>query len=259
MTRPFGCGHRRLWEICGSVVAALRLGRALPLFPAAAMLVCALGSRLAAEDPACGVRIASPDGGWSSQRVVHVRGSVFGGSSRRAFLVTNGSYQVVSVVDGNFDVEQVLSPGENVIQVWAETPAGYRSDAVVVHSTVPPLDVKVTLTWDTDASDVDLWVTDPTGEKCFYEHKETAIGGRLDIDVTDGYGPETFTLPCAVPGNYLIEAHFFGDAGQPQARCRATVALREGTPAEERRSYEFLLTHTGDVARITSLAVGVHR
>ena len=33
-------------------------------------------------------------------------------------------------------------------------------------------DVKVYLTWDTDRSDVDLWVLNPGGEKIFYSHKQ---------------------------------------------------------------------------------------
>ena len=32
-------------------------------------------------------------------------------------------------------------------------------------------DLKVYLTWDTDRSDVDLWVTSPSGERIFYSHR----------------------------------------------------------------------------------------
>ena len=31
-----------------------------------------------------------------------------------------------------------------------------------------PVDVRVILTWDADNTDMDLWVTDPKGEKCIY-------------------------------------------------------------------------------------------
>lgn len=226
----------------------------------AAVLLVLLGPALGADDaPPAGVRIASPEGGWSSQRIVHVRGTVADAAVTRAALVVNGAWQYVAVADGKFDVEQVLSPGENVLQVWAETAHGVARDTVVVHSQVPPMDAKITLTWDTPRTDVDLWVTDPKAEKCFYQHRETALGGRLDTDVTDGYGPETFTLAGAAPGNYVVEAHYYNDGGQPQTRCRATVVLYEGSPAEERRTYDFVLTRTGDVARITSLAMGAHR
>ena len=232
-----------------------------PIF-STALFLSAVGAAVAVfatEDSLPVVKITSPEGGWSSQRIVHVRGTVTGASVTRAALILNGAPQFVAVREGSFDVEQVLSPGPNVIQVWAETPAGAGRDAVVVHSQVPPTDLKVTLVWDTDGTDVDLWVTDPKGEKCFYEHKETALSGRLDTDVTDGYGPETFTLAAALPGNYVIEACFYGDNGRAQTRCRATVVLYEGTPAEERRSFDFVLSHAGDLARIAALPVGAHR
>ncbi|MES2765263.1 MAG: VIT domain-containing protein, partial [Bacteroidota bacterium] len=36
-----------------------------------------------------------------------------------------------------------------------------------------PVDVRVVLNWDTDNCDMDLWVTDPAGEKCFYSAPNT--------------------------------------------------------------------------------------
>lgn len=35
---------------------------------------------------------------------------------------------------------------------------------------------------------MDLWVTDITGEKCYYSHRLTTHGGHLSRDVTQGYG-----------------------------------------------------------------------
>ena len=58
-------------------------------------------------------------------------------------------------------------------------------------------DIKVYLTWDTDHSDVDLWVTNPAGEKVFYSHRNGKFGEALFDDVTTGYGPESFTAPRA--------------------------------------------------------------
>lgn len=77
-----------------------------------------------------------------------------------------------------------------------------------------PLDLRVVLSWDSDNSDMDLWVTDPNGEKCFYAHKDTWQGGLLSNDFTGGYGPEEFVLRHAKPGKYRIEAHYFGDRQQ---------------------------------------------
>ena len=74
-----------------------------------------------------------------------------------------------------------------------------------------PVDVRVALNWNKDNTDIDLWVTDPNGEKCMYSHKSTEIGGRLSDDFTGGFGPEQFLLKKAVAGKYKIETNFFGE------------------------------------------------
>jgi tetratricopeptide (TPR) repeat protein len=77
-----------------------------------------------------------------------------------------------------------------------------------------PLDLRVVLSWDAADADMDLWVTDPNGEKCFYGNRFTYQGGRLSRDFTSGYGPEEFSLRDAKPGKYKIEANFFGSRQQ---------------------------------------------
>lgn len=77
-----------------------------------------------------------------------------------------------------------------------------------------PLDLRAVLSWDSDNSDMDLWVTDPNGEKCFYGHPLTYQGGAMSDDFTGGYGPEEFILRDAKPGKYKVEANFYGDRQQ---------------------------------------------
>src|SRR5262249_33101749 len=73
------------------------------------------------------------------------------------------------------------------------------------------LDLRVVLTWDADNTDIDLWVTDPNGEKAFYGNRLSYQGGRMSLDFTGGYGPEEFSLKRAKPGKYRVEAQYFGD------------------------------------------------
>ncbi len=80
-----------------------------------------------------------------------------------------------------------------------------------------PLDVRAVLTWDADNSDMDLWVTDPNGEKCYYANRITYQGGRMSRDFTGGYGPEEFSLRDAKPGKYRVEANFYGNRQQTVA------------------------------------------
>jgi tetratricopeptide (TPR) repeat protein len=77
-----------------------------------------------------------------------------------------------------------------------------------------PLDLRAVLTWDADNTDIDLWVTDPNGEKAFYGNQRTWQGGRMSADFTGGYGPEEFSLRIAKPGKYRIEANFYGQRQQ---------------------------------------------
>ena len=77
-----------------------------------------------------------------------------------------------------------------------------------------PLDLRVVLAWDSDNSDMDLWVTDPNGERCYYGNRNTFQGGLISDDFTGGYGPEEFVLRDAKPGKYKVEANFFGDRQQ---------------------------------------------
>jgi len=77
-----------------------------------------------------------------------------------------------------------------------------------------PVDIRVELTWDTDNCDIDLWVTDPKGEKCFYDNKLTRLGGKISNDFTGGYGPEEFMIKKAVDGEYLVQANYYGTRSQ---------------------------------------------
>lgn len=77
-----------------------------------------------------------------------------------------------------------------------------------------PLDIRIVLSWDTDNSDMDLWVFDPDGEKCFYRNQLTRLGGIMTKDFTGGYGPEEFLIRNAKKGKYTIQADYYGSREQ---------------------------------------------
>jgi hypothetical protein len=72
-----------------------------------------------------------------------------------------------------------------------------------------PSDLRVTITWNTDATDVDLWVIEPDGTKCYYLVPRTANGGTLSQDQTQGYGPERYQTGKAQKGVYQIVVHYY--------------------------------------------------
>lgn len=77
-----------------------------------------------------------------------------------------------------------------------------------------PVGIRVVLTWDSDNSDMDLWVIDPNNEKTFYSNRNSVQGGKISNDFTGGYGPEAFWLKQPMKGEYSIKAHYYGDRQQ---------------------------------------------
>ena len=72
------------------------------------------------------------------------------------------------------------------------------------------MDIRIVMTWHADNTDIDLWVIEPSGEKAFYAHNRTTIGGLVSCDFTQGYGPEEYLVRRAAPGIYKIEANYYG-------------------------------------------------
>jgi uncharacterized protein YfaP (DUF2135 family) len=118
-------------------------------------------------------------------------------------------------------------------------------------------DIKVYLTWDTDRSDVDLWVLNPGGEKVFYSHKLGRNGDALFDDVTTGYGPESYSARQAVPGKYLVYVNYYGTSRDSfaEARGEVTVVLHEGTAREERQVLPYRLYQTGQTLLVAAIEV----
>jgi len=196
------------------------------------------------------VVIDSPRGGYTTKWVQEIKGTVKGFVGNRATLVMNGLPQGLILSNGTFSVNAVVAPGVNLIEVIA----GDARDKVSFFAKVPSRDVKVVLTWDTP-TDVDLWVIDPTGEKCYYGNRSIKSGGNLDVDITAGYGPETFTMAKALPGNYSVETQYYSSNGQAATRVWIYVILYEGTPKEERKQFQFVLTKGEQVYHITDFQI----
>jgi hypothetical protein len=105
-----------------------------------------------------------------------------------------------------------------------------------LHDNIKPCDLRVTISWNTDNTDVDLWVIEPDGTKCYYQHRKTAHGGELTEDCTQGYGPERFQAVKAVAGEYRVVVHYYNAnpsllAGETHVQVRIT--RHAGTPQEE--------------------------
>ena len=118
----------------------------------------------------------------------------------------------------------------NVLKAWAEeqewsVPVELPSLGAGLTG-VLACDLRITLAWDADETDVDIHVTEPTGEEAYYAHNRTFSGGRVSEDITDGFGPELYEVRKAEAGTYLIRAHYFASHQQTvfgPATCTLTV------------------------------------
>ncbi len=79
-------------------------------------------------------------------------------------------------------------------------------------------DIQVTLQWFNDRPiDLDLWVYEPSGERCYFGHSLTATGGTLDRDNLCGNyqngTPENIFWQTAPIGEYSIWVDWWSDCG----------------------------------------------
>jgi len=125
-----------------------------------------------------------------------------------------------------------------------------------------PLDLRAVMSWDSDNTDIDLWVTDPNGEPAYYGNPLSYQGGRMSQDATGGYGPEEFSLRHAKPGSYKIEAQFFGHRQQVVSNTttiQLVLSLRFGTREQVDRRVTLRLRDPKERVFVGEFEVGSKR
>jgi len=116
-------------------------------------------------------------------------------------------------------------------------------------------DIQITLTWDTSA-DLDLWVTDPYGNKIYFANPFSESGGWLDVDDTNGYGPENVFWPenGAPSGNYLVQVDHWAGASPSNysvlVQANDQVAVYSGTINAEETHDILTFNSGGNLPRI---------
>lgn len=158
--------------------------------------------------------------------------------------------------DGRFpEIEVIALTEANRILAVLERAGVSTADLPIPQNLRKLLDVdlRIVLTWDTDQTDMDLWVVEPSGEKCFYSHNLTAIGGAISRDFTGGYGPEAYEVRKALAGEYTVQANFFGSRSQSltgPTTVQATAMLNYGRPDESRQTLTLRLTDAREVVDV---------
>ncbi len=81
--------------------------------------------------------------------------------------------------------------------------------------------IVVTLSWDTDMTDIDLHVIEPNNAHVYYSDPEPKNAfGKLSWDTTDGYGPEQYRSLSPMKGAHKVMLTYFS---------RNPVATSDGT------------------------------
>lgn len=142
-----------------------------------------------------------------------------------------------------FDEIEVIALME-LNALWADftrrfpgAPATFPADERL--QKLPDLDARILLTWDADMTDIDLHVIEPSGERAFYGHNLTTIGGLVSKDFTQGYGPEEYCLRHAMHGTYKVEVNYYGSQAarlMGPVTVQAEVITHFGRPNEKRKS-----------------------
>lgn len=134
------------------------------------------------------------DNSVHKKNVIKVEGSInkyFQKYSNEVFLNLNGVRQQVDVNgSGNFSNAMVLSNGLNEIKLELKGNGFTIEKPLKIKYEGVETDIRVTLTWNTSGSDLDLYVEDPNSSTCSYNNKNVGKMS-LDVDDTDGYGAPT--------------------------------------------------------------------
>ncbi|MDW3192642.1 MAG: DUF2135 domain-containing protein [Cytophagales bacterium] len=129
----------------------------------------------------------------------------------------------------------------------------------VIYRGIAANHVRIVIDWSSNDSDIDLWVIDPNGEKCFYGHKYTQMGGKISSDFTQGYGPEEFSLKEAERGFYTVYVNYFSESRQTitgPVTIYATLYTNYGTAQQQMERIAVQVTDNKESRQIAQLEFG---
>ena len=92
-------------------------------------------------------------------------------------------------------------------------------------------DMQVTMTWNTTA-DIDLHAIDPTGCDTNW-HNRNCPSSFLDVDDTDGFGPENIFVQPGQARAGLYQIYIVHYTGVPNTSVTISVTLNPGTAAQQ--------------------------
>lgn len=102
-----------------------------------------------------------------------------------------------------------------------------------------PMDIRIVVDWNHNDTDIDLHIIDPNLEECYYRHNKTEIGGKMSQDLTQGFGPEEYTVKKAIKGDYFVKVKYYGSRYQKietPTFMKVTIFKQYGTLKETKET-----------------------
>lgn len=168
-------------------------------------------------------------------------------------LIVNGLDMPIRAEGETFARPYAFGKGSNSVEVRH----GKQRHAVQFYETnssLTPTRLRVLLTWDSDSTDMDLHLITPDGEHCYYGNRLLASGAALDVDVTDGYGPEIISAPSPRKGTYLIYVNYYGSGrdGDEVTTAKVSIVTQAGSPDEKIETSVVPLRAPGELTLVKS-------
>lgn len=177
-----------------------------------------------------------------------IRGRIRGHAKNAATatLVVNGNAMPVRLEEsGAFARPYSFGAGGNSVEVIS----GEERSRAQFHQSANGQAVsrlRILLSWDTNGTDLDMHVITPDGQHAWYGQRAVK-GGVIDIDVTDGYGPEIFASSAPEKGLYQIYVNFFGGGKNRLTIARLTIITDENAPSEKRQEFTVPMRFPGEL------------
>ncbi len=184
-------------------------------------LVVATPPLVAQTVPPPTAHISAPTAGIvDADLVVPFEAAVTPASVQEALLTVNGSTYEVPVRGGRVQQQVIAVPGNNRVALTVSHGGHTVSDATTFHLRGARAELMVLLAWPTEGEIIDLWVREPDGQTCKWDHRTTPRGGRLLDFSTNaiGFGSQAYVTPEVHAGRYRIKVHYWSARGHGDER-----------------------------------------
>ncbi len=152
-----------------------------------------------------------------------------------------GDYQLIHKLDyANFLRQSLEQNDKN--SFFARDYAKLKLQTLNKELNLSGSDLIIAISWNTDRTDIDLHIIEPSGEECFYSHNKTESGGFITRDVTQGYGPEMYVNKKAPEGKYdLYVKYFASDPNKLGLKTKVLIrSIRNWGTADEQQQLKIV-------------------